>query len=171
MQRTRRSDRKGFRSGELAKAAGVSRDTLRHYERKGILPKRRRSAGNYREYPPEALERVQVARRALALGFTLDELSGTFRKRDAGGIPCRQVRDLAARKLAKVETTLGELLALRDSLRLVVRDWDAALAATAPGRRARLLDSLPPGKMGSSPSLDHSLMPLKRFRKKGESGP
>ena len=101
MSKVKSSDRTGFRSGELAKAAGVSRDTLRHYERKGIMQKPRRSANNYREYPQEALVRVQVVRRALAVGFTLDELSRIFRKRDAGEIPCRHVRDLAALKLAR----------------------------------------------------------------------
>src|ERR1700754_1035172 len=57
---------KGFvRAGELARAAGVSTDTLRHYERKGVLQKPRRSANGYREYPPDALARVLLVRRAL----------------------------------------------------------------------------------------------------------
>ncbi len=53
------------RAGELARATGVSTDTLRHYERKGVLGRPRRSANGYREYPPEALERVLLVRRAL----------------------------------------------------------------------------------------------------------
>lgn len=59
--------------GALAKATGVSTDTLRHYERKGVLHSQR--AGNgYREYPENALERVRTVRQGLAMGFTLDEL-------------------------------------------------------------------------------------------------
>ena len=163
----KRSNHTGFRSGELAKAAGVSRDTLRHYERKGIVPKPRRSTNNYREYPQSALARVQVTRRALAVGFTLDELSRIFRKRDAGGIPCRQVRDLAVLKLSHVERVLTDLLALRDSLRLLVQDWDAAIAATAPGSRAGLLDSLLSRRVSLPPSSYHSTMPLTPSKKKG----
>ena len=62
-----------IRAGELAKAAGVSTDTLRHYERKGLLQRPRQAANGYRQYPPEALDRVLVVWRALAVGFTLDE--------------------------------------------------------------------------------------------------
>lgn len=70
-----------WRVGELAKAAGISTDTLRHYERKGVLPRPRRSRNGYREYPKEALERVGMIRQALAVGFTLDELSAVFKIR------------------------------------------------------------------------------------------
>jgi DNA-binding transcriptional MerR regulator len=59
-------------SGELADLAG-GRDTLRQYERKGVLPRALRSHNAYRQYPPEALQRVQLIRRALSVGFTLDK--------------------------------------------------------------------------------------------------
>jgi DNA-binding transcriptional MerR regulator len=75
-------------SGELADLAGVSRDTLRHYERKGVLPRPLRSQNSYRQYPPEALQRVQLVRRALSVGFTLDELAKVLKVRDGGGAPC-----------------------------------------------------------------------------------
>ncbi len=92
---------KGFlRAGELARAANVSTDTLRHYERKGVLTKPRRSRNGYREYPPEALARVRLVRRALGVGFTLDELAQILKEREKGGAPCRAVRTLAAGKLA-----------------------------------------------------------------------
>ena len=70
-----------LRAGELARASGVSTDTLRHYERKGVLPAPRRSPNGYREYPAEALARVLLVRRALAVGFTLDELAQILRAR------------------------------------------------------------------------------------------
>jgi len=66
-----------WRIGELAKATGVSTDTLRHYERKGVL-RSARSGNGYREYPKNALERVRTIRQALSVGFTLDELSTIF---------------------------------------------------------------------------------------------
>nr|MDQ5839375.1 MerR family transcriptional regulator [Acidobacteriota bacterium] len=83
-----------LRAGELARAAGVSTDTLRHYERKGVLACPRRSANGYREYPADALARVRLVRRALAVGFTLDELARILRARERGVAPCREVREL-----------------------------------------------------------------------------
>ena len=131
-----------MRAGELARAAGVSTDTLRHYERKGVLPKPRRSPNGYREYASESLARVLLVRRALAFGFTLDELARVLRARERGGAPCREVRALAAKKLAGVEARLRELASLRDELRATLDEWDSRLSKTAAGERARLLESL-----------------------------
>lgn len=130
-----------WKVGELAKAAGVSPDTLRHYERKGLLRPQRLGNG-YREYPQHALERVQMIRQALAVGFTLDELSAIFNVFDHGGAPCRQVRSLAATKLAEIERHLLDVLAMRDTLRKSLKDWDKRLATTASGQRAGLLKTL-----------------------------
>ncbi len=129
-------------SGELAELAGVSRDTLRHYERKGVLPRPRRGHNAYRQYPPEALQRVQLVRRALSVGFTLDELAKVLKVRDAGGAPCEEVRRLAAQKLLNVQDQLRELTALRDDLQKTLQDWDTRLARRAQGKRANLLESL-----------------------------
>src|SRR5436305_8540073 len=106
-----------MRAGELARAAGVSTDTLRHYERKGVLPRPRRSPNGYREYAAESLARVLLVRRALTFGFTLDELARVLRARERGGAPCREVRALAASKLSGVEARLRELASLRDDRR------------------------------------------------------
>jgi DNA-binding transcriptional MerR regulator len=133
-------------AGELAKAAGVSTDTLRYYERRGVLARPRRAANGYRQYPPEALGRVTLVRRALAFGFTLDELARVLSARDRGGAPCRQVRALAAAKLSEVEERLAQLIELRDELRETLGDWDARLAETPDGRAAALLESLAPGR-------------------------
>jgi DNA-binding transcriptional MerR regulator len=129
-------------SGELAGLAGVSRDTLRHYERKGVLPRPLRSHNAYRQYPPEALQRVQLVRRALSVGFTLDELAKVLKVRDAGGAPCEEVRRLAAQKLLDVQEQLRELTKLRDDLQNTLSDWDARLARRAKGKRVNLLESL-----------------------------
>jgi DNA-binding transcriptional MerR regulator len=129
-------------SGELAGLAGVSRDTLRHYERKGVLARPLRGHNGYRQYPSEALQRVQLVRRALSVGFTLDELAGVLKVRDAGGAPCEQVRKLAAQKLVDVRDQLRELSKLRDALQDTLNDWDARLARRGAGKRASLLESL-----------------------------
>jgi DNA-binding transcriptional MerR regulator len=131
-----------LRSGEVARRAGVSADTLRHYERRGLLGKPRRLANGYRAYPPEALDRVLLIQRALGVGFTLDELSGLLRAREEGRPPCRDVRALAQSKLRDVDRQLEELAEFRKALRGILRDWDARLA-TADGKApARLLESL-----------------------------
>jgi DNA-binding transcriptional MerR regulator len=131
-----------LRSGKLARLAGVSTDTLRHYERKGLLVRPRRSANGYREYPAGALDRVRLVRSALGIGFTLNELAGILGVRDRGGAPCRQVRALAETKLTEVEIQLGELAALRNELRRLLKNWDALLAKNSPPERAGLLESL-----------------------------
>ena len=131
-----------LRAGALARQAGVSTDTLRLYERKGLLPRARRSANGYREYAPEAGARVRLVRQALAVGFTLDELVRVFRVRDQGGAPCREVRALGAAKLAMIEARVAELTGARDRLRGVLSRWDEILGATPQGARAALLDAL-----------------------------
>ena len=136
------SGNRALSSGELADLAGVSRDTLRHYERKGVLPRPRRGENGYRQYPADALERVRLVRRALSVGFTLDELAKVLKVRDAGGAPCEEVRKLAAQKLLNVQEQLRELTNLQDDLQKTLRDWDLRLARRANGRRANLLESL-----------------------------
>jgi len=132
-------------SGELADLAGVSRDTLRHYERKGVLLRPLRGHNGYRQYPTEALQRVQLVRRALSVGFTLDELARVLKVRDAGGAPCEEVREMAAQKLRNVQEQLRELTTLRDDLQKTLRDWDARLARGGKGKQSKLLESLAVG--------------------------
>jgi DNA-binding transcriptional MerR regulator len=129
--------------GELAVAAGVSTDTLRHYERKGVLPRPLRSANGYRQYPKASLDRIRLVRSSLAVGFTLDELAAIFAERDKGGAPCRKVHGLAVEKLAELEEQIKALVELRKRLREVVTDWEEKLAASPNGEKVGLLQSLP----------------------------
>jgi DNA-binding transcriptional MerR regulator len=127
--------------GELAKAVGVSPDTLRHYERKGVLSKPSRLANGYRRFPVSVQDRVRLIRRALVLGFTLDELARILNVRDRGGAPCRQARDLAARKLSEIEQRFREMRILRREFRTLLKEWDRRLAKK-PSGRAYLLETL-----------------------------
>ena len=138
--------RKTLSAGELARQAGVSADTLRHYERKGVIARPPRGVNGYRNYPEETVARVRLIRGALGLGFTLDDLAGVLRIRDRGGVPCGRVRALAAAKLEEVEARLRELASLRNDLQSALRTWDRELAKTPPGKRAGLLDALPARK-------------------------
>jgi len=142
-------------AGKLADAVGVSTDTLRHYERKGVLPRPRRAANGYRQYPETALERVLLVRRALAIGFTLDELARILNECDRGGTPCRDVRKLVDDKLKDVEKQLVDITALRDELRRIGLDWDSRLSGTSPDGKFRLLESLK-----SDEKFEHTKLPL-----------
>lgn len=126
----------------LADACGVSTDTLRHYERLGLLPRTVRTSAGYRRFPPDSAERVLLIQRALTVGFSLRELAAVLERRERGEAPCRRVRALVGERLAALETRLSELTTLRDEMRGLVRDWDARLARTPDGQRARLLDVL-----------------------------
>ncbi len=130
-----------WRIGDLARASGVSTDTLRHYERKGVL-RSQRSGNGYREYVAGSLERVQMIRKSLAIGFTLDELREVLHVFDRGGVPCQQVRSLAASKLSQIEVHLKEVISLRDELKDALKDWDKRLAKATSGQRANLLKTL-----------------------------
>ena len=88
------------------------------------------------------MKRVRTIRRALAIGFTLRELARILRVREKGGAPCRDVRALAAAKLADLDRQLSEMTALREHLAQLLGDWDNRLDGLAPGARAGLLDAL-----------------------------
>jgi DNA-binding transcriptional MerR regulator len=126
----------------LSVATGVSTDTLRHYERFGLLPAVQRTRSGYRRYHPSTADRVRVIQRALSIGFTLKELASVLRQRDHGAPPCRRVRMLVGERLAALEARLAELVALRVDIRVLLREWDARLAQTHDGQRALLLDML-----------------------------
>jgi DNA-binding transcriptional MerR regulator len=133
---------KALTCGRLAALSGVSADTVRHYERRGLLPPAPRSAKGYRLFPAGSLERVQVIRRALAIGFTISELGEVLHERDSGSPPCRRVRELAVTKLAELRRRQQELADVCAALQRVLKHWERRLKATPAGRPARLLDVL-----------------------------
>jgi hypothetical protein len=98
-----------------------------------------------------------MIRHALALGFRLDDLARIFKVRDAGGAPCRQVREMAAAKLDEVETLLRELTVMRGELRGLLKDWDRRLDSTAGDKPARLLETL----AGTGVAPSRGFAPLK----------
>jgi DNA-binding transcriptional MerR regulator len=127
---------------ELAASAGISTDTLRYYERNGVLPSPPRTRGGYRRYSPSAVARVAMIRRALAIGFSIKDLSRVLRDREHGGAPCRRVRAIVSERLSRIDAELAALAALKDELVELLGEWDAKLAETPVNSQARLLDSL-----------------------------
>jgi MerR family transcriptional regulator, copper efflux regulator len=120
---------------------GVSSDTVRYYEKHGLLPTAPRSTCGYRIFPRESLNRIRVIRHALAIGLTVRDLSGIFRERDRGGAPCLRVRRLAGEKLVALEAAIRELRSSRQELLAAILEWDRLLAKTPKGKPARLLES------------------------------
>jgi DNA-binding transcriptional MerR regulator len=151
---------KHFSPRELAELLGVSTDTLRHYERKGVLAPPHRGPNGYRQYAAESFERLQLVRRAMAVGFTLDELARFLKERDRGGSPCASVRQLASMKLTEVDERIRELKTLRNELKTTLDDWDLRLANRQNGERANLLDHLPEHSKKA-----HNSRPLKKRKK------
>lgn len=137
------SNQEGYlRSGELAQIAGVSKDTLRHYERIGVLQQAERTDSGYRLYPASSAKRVLTVRAALALGISLGDLAEIFSMRGAGQAPCEEVRRIACKRLGAVEKQIESLVRLRDHLKEILEDWDKRLNARAAGELAYLLEEL-----------------------------
>jgi DNA-binding transcriptional MerR regulator len=131
-----------YRSGEVAKICKCSADTLRHYERLGLIQEPLRSENRYRKYPKETIHRVKQIQAALRIGFTLNELSKIFKIRDQDGVPCKNVRDLAETKLQQLDEQIEHITATREQLKQLIKEWDKLLTQKSPDARAGLLDKL-----------------------------
>jgi DNA-binding transcriptional MerR regulator len=136
---------KTLHSGELAKATGVSPDTIRHYEKVGVIPRASRSESGYRLYPENMVERVLVVQRARRIGFSLSELAEVLKTRDAGGAPCQRVFELAHQKLAGIRTEIVALKQTERYLERVLADWKSRVRRAGKGQKAHLLHSLTDG--------------------------
>ena len=136
---------RGLRIGEIAAQAGISRDTVRHYERLGLIATAPRTAGGYRQYPPSAVERIRFVRNAVRFGFSLRQIRRFLDARDSGRAPCREVRDAAAQLNLEMDRQIEDMIDARAAIRRMLADWDRRLNATPPGQRAHLLDLLTPG--------------------------
>ncbi len=103
--------------GQVAKRAAVGIETIRFYEREGLIdePQRRASSG-YRQYPPKAVRRVLFIRHAKVLGFTLKEIKELLQLRVDPGSTCADVRKQAKDKIADIEQRIASLKRMKDAL-------------------------------------------------------
>lgn len=109
--------------GTLARTAGVNVETIRFYERKGLLPKPARADGEIKRYTDEELHRVAFIQAAKGLGFTLNEIGALLKLED--GSHCNEVRVMAEQKLADVREKLDKLQRIQSALIRVVADCQA----------------------------------------------
>lgn len=140
----------GFRIGELARLAGVPVDTIRYYERTGLIKDPPRSAAGYRLYTPAALARLQMVRRAKDLGFSLSEIGELLALYDQRDLPCQHLHCRVVNKLNELEGRILELHRIKSELKSLVGSCGPltpihrcpVLAAIAPaGGIAALLTS------------------------------
>ena len=114
--------------GAVAKAAGVNVETIRYYQRRGLVDEPSKPLGGHRRYAPSAATRVRFIKRAQQLGFTLEEVTSLLRLED--GQSCRETRLLAEHKLGVIEERITALARMRRMLKRLI-------AECAAGRRPR----------------------------------
>jgi len=126
--------RQRLRVGELASAAGVTADTIRYYEREGLLPAPDRTASGYRAYDDAALDRLRFIQGAQRLGLRLGDIRDLLAVRDTGICPCEPAEDLLTRRLAEVDAEIARLVALRrDMTRMLAGLAEPRCPAPVPG--------------------------------------
>jgi len=141
--------------GALSKQTGTNIETIRYYERVGLLPAPGRTAGGYRLYGPDHLKRLTFIRRARALGFSLAEVRRLLTLSDQRRRPCADVRVVAAAHLEDVKGKIADLRQMERVLKETVARCDAGSGSNcpmidalytdgAPGGRGRLLLPVPP---------------------------
>jgi MerR family mercuric resistance operon transcriptional regulator len=113
-----------MRTSDLAGRAGVNTETLRYYERRGLLSKPPRTPGGYRDYPATAVELLRFIKRAQELGFTLDEVEELLHLDNGGPDSCDAARALAEHRRADLERRIRDLQRMHDSLADLVATCD-----------------------------------------------
>jgi Cd(II)/Pb(II)-responsive transcriptional regulator len=119
--------------GDLAKASSTPVETIRYYERQGLLPAPARSEGNFRVYEPSHLERLQFIRHCRGLDMSLDEVRVLLRVRDAPDSDCGDVNALLDAHIGHVSTRIRELRALERQLKALRARCTAQQGADACG--------------------------------------
>ena len=128
----------GLTIGEVAKRAAVHIETLRYYERQGLMARPPRSRSNYRLYPAETVRRVQFIKRAQQLGFSLKEIQELLALRAAPQAQCADVRERALAKIHEIEHKVRTLQAMHTALTTLV----AACAGQGSITDCPILESL-----------------------------
>jgi MerR family mercuric resistance operon transcriptional regulator len=115
--------------GALAKHGGVNVETIRYYQRRGLLEEPPKPRGGFRHYASESVKRIHFIRRAQALGFTLDEIRGLLDLDEQKA--CRHTRDVAVQKLELIEQKIADLTKMQKALSRLVGACDASSSGKA----------------------------------------
>ena len=128
---------------QVADAAGVNVQTIRYYERRGLLPRPSRRASGYRDFSPESVRMVRFIKRAQDLGFTLDEIGDLLQLRSERQRDRVKIRAVADRRLQQVRTKIAELTAMADALAHLVGCCAGGTTLECP-----IIDALDPPEGG-----------------------
>lgn len=137
-----------LRIGQLAGLARTSPDTLRYYERLGLLPRPRRTEGGYRVYDRSAADRVTLIRKGQALGLSLREIREVIEVAEGGRDPCDHVRAMLAQRLAEVDARMADLRALRKTLEELLQTSERA--PRGPACVCRIIEASEPSVRATS---------------------
>ncbi|GHB07020.1 MerR family transcriptional regulator [Modicisalibacter luteus] len=133
--------------GELARAAGVTAETVRHYTREGLLSPSRNPDNGYQLYDRGDLNRLRFIQRARTLGFSVKEISDILEHADQGDSPCPLVRDLLAQRLPTIRQRIAELEALAARMEQALDTWRDMPDGVPDGHSlCRLIENLPDGE-------------------------
>jgi MerR family mercuric resistance operon transcriptional regulator len=127
-----------FSIGQVARLSGVGVETVRFYEREGLLEEPVRRASGYRQYSDEVVKQIRFIKRAQQLGFSLKEILELLTLRVDGQTSCEQVKERAAAKIVEVEQKIVELQRMRQALLQVA----SLCAGEGPRSRCPMLDAL-----------------------------
>lgn len=129
---------------ELAKAAGVTAETVRHYTREGLLTPQRHPDNGYQLYDQRDLSRLRFIQRARTLGFSVREISEILDHADHGDSPCPMVRDMLASRLPEVRQRIKRLEALAARMEQALDTWADMPDGTPDGHSlCRLIEGFP----------------------------
>lgn len=118
------TDERLYKIGEVAKQAGVGVETLRFYERSGLLDRPARTDGGYRLYDAQALGMLEFIKRAQTLGFTLEEIKRIIAESRTGKKPCAEVRQIMRQRLAELDERLKLLQQHRQEVAQTLQQWE-----------------------------------------------
>ena len=148
--------------GQLAHEAGVNVETLRFYERRGLLPSPPRRPSGYREYPREAVDLVRFIQRAQALGFSLQEIRELLTLREVARATCGDVVVLAQRKVEHIDSKIHDLRSMKTALTKLLKDC----TGTTPITRCPIIESLASPAEGKD--THHIQLHISKKRRRGK---
>lgn len=139
--------------GQMAKTAGVKADTVRFYERTGLLARPTRTAAGYRVYGEAGARQLRFIKKAQSLGFSLDEVRRILSLRGGGKQTCARVLAIAEATLDETEERLSELQKFRDDLKRTVAAWKKPSQRACVAEFCSLIESASPSAAGRRPSM------------------
>jgi len=124
-EKTVGNSRQWLKIGDVSKQTGIGIETLRFYEKAGILDRPARTESGYRLYEPGVLERIAFIRQAQVLGFTLEEIRQLIEHKRAGENPCSHVRQIVRRRLDELDEKLKQMQSFRNELAKNLEEWES----------------------------------------------